>query len=308
MPSRPKFWAVVREALHGSRQDYTEGPISRAILLLAVPMVMEMTLESVFAVVDVYFVGRLGAEAVATVGLTESMLALLYAAALGLGVGATALVARRIGEHDAGGASHTAGQAVMLGLFVALVLGTTGAVLAPRLLAAMGAGPSVVATGTGYARVMLGGSGSILMLFLLNAIFRGAGDAAIAMRVLWLANAINIVLDPCLIFGLGPFPHLGVAGAAVATTTGRTVGALYALSRARSGRVAGYRAAPRPRGRCARDGPAAPPLGRGALRRSSAARAGSASYASPRRSAARCSPATRSGSASWCSPCCHHGA
>jgi putative MATE family efflux protein len=231
MTSRPSFWAAVREALHGSRQDYTEGPISRAVLLLAVPMVLEMTLESVFAVVDVYFVGRLGADSVATVGLTESMLALLYAAALGLGVGATALVARRIGEHDAAAASHAAGQSVMLGLFVALVLGATGATLAPQLLAVMGAGPSVIATGTGYTRVMLGGSGSILMLFLVNAIFRGAGDAAIAMRVLWLANAINLVLDPCLIFGLGPFPHLGVAGAAVATTTGRSIGALYALSR-----------------------------------------------------------------------------
>jgi putative MATE family efflux protein len=231
MASRPAFWAAVREALRGSRQNYTEGPIARAVLLLAVPMVLEMTLESVFAVVDVYFVGRLGADAVATVGLTESMLALLYAAALGLGVGATALVARRIGERDATAASHAAGQAVMLGLFVALVMGAAGAVFAPRLLAAMGAGPSIIATGTGYTRVMLGGSGSILMLFLVNAIFRGAGDAAIAMRVLWLANAINIVLDPCLIFGLGPFPHLGVAGAAVATTTGRSIGALYALSR-----------------------------------------------------------------------------
>jgi putative MATE family efflux protein len=221
----------VREALHGSRQDYTEGSISQSILLLAVPMVLEMALESVFAVVDVYFVGRLGADAVATVGLTESMLALLYAAALGLGVGATALVARRIGEHDPDGASHAAGQAVALGLLVALVLGGFGAALAPRLLALMGASPSVVTVGTLYTRITFGGSGTILMLFLVNAIFRGAGDAAIAMRVLWLANAINLVLDPCLIFGLGPFPHLGVAGAAVATTTGRGIGALYALSR-----------------------------------------------------------------------------
>lgn len=225
------FWASVREALHGSRQDFTEGSIPRAILLLAVPMVLEMALESVFAVVDVFFVGRLGADAVATVGLTESMLALLYAAAMGLGVGATAIVARRTGEHDPAGASHAAGQAVVLGLLVAVVLGTTGAVLAPHLLVAMGADAAVVARGTLYTRIMLGGSGSILMLFLVNAIFRGAGDAAIAMRVLWLANLINLVLDPCLIFGLGPFPHLGVAGAAVATTTGRCIGASYALYR-----------------------------------------------------------------------------
>jgi putative MATE family efflux protein len=231
MATRPKFWAVVREALHGSRQDYTEGSISRAILLLAVPMVLEMALESVFAVVDVFFVGRLGSDSVATVGLTESMLALLYAAALGLGVGATALVARRIGEHDRDGASHAAGQAVTLGLLVALVLGSAGAVFAPQLLALMGGGPSIVAVGSLYTRITFGGSGTILMLFLVNAIFRGAGDAAIAMRVLWLANVINLVLDPCFIFGLGPFPHLGVAGAAVATTTGRGIGALYALSR-----------------------------------------------------------------------------
>src|SRR5580693_8858241 len=216
MATRPKFWAVVREALHGSRQDYTEGSISRAILLLAVPMVLEMALESVFAVVDVFFVGRLGSDSVATVGLT---------------VGATALVARRIGEHDRDGASHAAGQAVTLGLLVALVLGSAGAVFAPQLLALMGGGPSIVAVGSLYTRITFGGSGTILMLFLVNAIFRGAGDAAIAMRVLWLANLINLVLDPCFIFGLGPFPHLGVAGAAVATTTGRGIGALYALSR-----------------------------------------------------------------------------
>jgi putative MATE family efflux protein len=225
------FWSSVREALHGSRQDFTQGSIPRAILLLAVPMVLEMALESVFAVVDVFFVARLGAGAVATVGLTESMLALLYAAAMGLGVGATAMVARRTGEHDTAGAAHAAGQAVVLGLLAALVLGTAGALLAPHLLAAMGADATVVERGTMYTRVMLGGSGSILMLFLVNAIFRGAGDAAIAMRVLWLANLINIVLDPCFIFGLGPFPHLGVAGAAVATTTGRCIGALYALYR-----------------------------------------------------------------------------
>jgi putative MATE family efflux protein len=223
------WWSAIREALRGSHQDFTEGPIPRAILLLAVPMVLEMALESVFAVVDVFFVARLGAGAVATVGLTEALLAVLYAVAIGLSVGATATVARRIGEHDLDGAAHAAVQCVALGLATAIVLGTLGAIFAPRLLALMGASSEVIALGSGYSRIALGGCGSVIMLFLVNAVFRGAGDAAIAMRVLWLANGINIILDPCLIFGLGPFPHLGVTGAAVATATGRTVGALFAL-------------------------------------------------------------------------------
>ena len=227
----PGFWSSVRESLRGSHQDYTEGPIGRAILLLAVPMVLEMALESVFAVVDIFFVARLGAEAVAAVGLTESLLTVVYALALGLGIGATALVARRTGEKDPEGAARSAVQAVALALLVSAVLGTAGTLLAPRLLALMGASPEVVRTGTGYARVMLAGEAAIIVLFVVNAIFRGAGDAAIAMRVLWLANGINLVLDPCLIFGLGPFPELGVTGAAIATTIGRSVGAAYALWR-----------------------------------------------------------------------------
>lgn len=235
----PGFWASVAEALRGSRQDFTEGSVARAVLLLAVPMVLEMALESVFAVTDVFFVGRLGADAVATVGLTESVLALMYAAAAGLAVGATALVARRVGEHDRAGAGDAAMQAVLLGGLAALALGTLGALGAPRILRLMGAPASVLATGTGYARIMLGGSGTVLLLFLLNAIFRGAGDAAIAMRVLWLANSINILLGPCLIFGLGPFPRLGVAGAALATTIGRGTGVAVALATLarRGGRV-----------------------------------------------------------------------
>ncbi len=230
------FWETVRESLRGSHQDYTQGSIARAIVLLAVPMVLEMVLESVFAVTDVFFVGKLGANAVATVGLTESLLAVLYALAMGLSIGVTAMVARRIGEHDVDGARDAAVQGVLVGLVIATVLGIAGVILAPRLLAMMGASPDVIRIGSNFTRVMLGGDVSVVLLFLVNAVFRGAGDAAIAMRVLWLANAINIVLGPCLIFGLGPFPALGVTGGAVATTIGRGTGAVYALSRLMRGR------------------------------------------------------------------------
>src|SRR5256885_2861262 len=209
------FWSGVREALRGSRRDYTQGPIGRAILVLAVPMVLEMVMESVFAVCDVFFVSRLGAEAVATVGLTESMLTIIYSLAMGLAIGATAMVARRTGERDAEGAASAAVQAIVLGALIALILGVSGVIAAPHLLGLMGASPSVLAMGTTYARIMYGGNATIVLLFLVNAIFRGTGDAAIAMRVLWLANAINIALGPCLIFGLGPFPALGVKGAAI---------------------------------------------------------------------------------------------
>jgi putative MATE family efflux protein len=230
-PSDRGFWPSIREAIRGSRQNYTEGPIGRAILMLAIPMVLEMVLESVFAVSDIFFVSRLGADAIATVGLTESMLATVYAVAMGLSIGAAATVARRIGEGDSDGAAHTAVQALALGIMFSFVLGVAGVLLAPSLLKVMGGSPAVVAIGSGFTRVMLGGNATILMLFLINAIFRGAGDAAIAMRVLWLANGINIVLGPMLIFGVGPFPELGVTGAAVATNIGRGIGAIYAISR-----------------------------------------------------------------------------
>jgi len=227
----PGWWATVREALRGSHHDYTAGPIGRAIILLAIPMVMEMVMESVFAVVDVFWVAHLGPNAVATVGLTESMLALVYTAAMGLSIGVMAMVARRIGEKNPTGAAEAATQGIALGVIVAVVIGTLGALFAPRLLALMGASPEVIAIGSGYTRVMLGGNVVIVLLFLINATFRGAGDAAIAMRVLWLANWINILLGPCLIFGLGPFPQLGVQGAAIATTIGRGTGVLYQIYR-----------------------------------------------------------------------------
>jgi MATE family, multidrug efflux pump len=233
VPNLPEqgLWPSIREALRGSHQDYTSGNLNRAILLLAIPMVLEMALESLFAVVDVFFVGRLGADAVATVGLTESLLSLIFAVAIGLSMSTTAMVARRIGEKDPEDASVSGVQAIVLGLSVSLLVGVPCFIFAPKLLQLMGATPDIVTIGSGYARIALGGSGAILMLFLNNAIFRGAGDAAIAMRLLWVSNIINLVLDPCLIFGLGPFPRMGVTGAALATFTGRSIGVLYQFYR-----------------------------------------------------------------------------
>ncbi len=220
---------MVRDALRGVQHDYTDGPVGRAIMMLAVPMVLEMAMESVFAVVDVFFVSRLGADAVATVGLTESLMALVYTVAMGLSIGVTATVARRIGERDPEAAARAAVQGIALGVILAALMAVPGALFAPRLLVLMGASPAVVAIGTRYITIMLGGNAVILLLFLINAVFRGAGDAVIAMRVLWTANLINIFLGPCLIFGPGPFPALGVTGAAVATTIGRGTGVLLQL-------------------------------------------------------------------------------
>ena len=228
---RRSLWASLKEAVRGSHQDYTEGNLNRAILLLAVPMVLEMVLESLFAVVDVAFVGRLGADAVATVGLTESMLSLVFAVGMGLSLSTTAMVARRIGEKDPEGAADAAVQAIFLGFILSLTIGVPCFLFAPNLLRLMGATPQIIAVGSGYTRICLGGSCAVLLLFLNNAIFRGAGDAAIAMRLLWVSNIINLVLDPCLIFGLGPFPRLGVTGAALATFTGRSIGVVYQFYR-----------------------------------------------------------------------------
>lgn len=222
------FWAILREAVRGSKRDFTEGPVGLAIFLLAIPMILEMLGESLFAIVDIFFVAKLGADAVATVVLTESILALIYAAAFGLAIGATATVARRMGEKDDAEAAKTATHVIYLGVIVSLFISIVGLVFAPYILAALGAEPQVVEHGTMFMRIMLGGNAVIVFIFLLNAIFRGAGDAAVAMRVLLLANGLNIILSPCFVFGVGFFPELGVTGAAVGTTIGRGCGVLFA--------------------------------------------------------------------------------
>src|SRR2546430_813094 len=217
----PTFWSSVREPIRDSHRTLPPGNLHRAILLLAIPMVLEMVLESLFAVVDVFWVGRLGADAIATVGLTESLLSLVMAIGFGLSLSTTAMVARRIGEKDPAGAAVAGVQAIVIGVAIAALVGIPCLFYAPDLLRLMGASPQVVSVGSGYARIALGGSAAIMLLFLNNAIFRGAGDAAIAMRLLWGSNIINLVLDPCLIFGWGPFPKLGVTGAALANLTRR---------------------------------------------------------------------------------------
>jgi putative MATE family efflux protein len=226
---------MLKEALLGTHQDFTAGSLNRAIVLLAIPMILEMVMESLFGIVDVFFVSRLGSNAVATVGLTESLLTLVFGVAIGLSIATTAFVARRTGEKDPEGAAEASVQAILLGLIFSAIVGVIGVAQAPHLLRLMGGTPSVEANSR-YTQLILGGSAVIFLLFLINAIFRGAGDAALAMRTLWLANAINIVLDPCLINGWGPFPRLGVFGAAVATTTGRGVGVLFQLWQLGSGK------------------------------------------------------------------------
>src|SRR5438067_2248500 len=204
------FLGTIREALAGSRRDLTEGNLRRGIILLAIPMILEMLMESLFGIVDMFFVARLGVDSLATVALTESCLILVFGIAMGLSMATTAFVARRIGEKDPAGAATAAVQAIALGVLLAAIVSVAGIFFAPQLLAIMGATPSVIRIGVTYARILLGGSVTIFLLFLINAIFRGAGDAALAMRALWLANLINIVLDPCLINGWGPCPKLNV--------------------------------------------------------------------------------------------------
>jgi MATE family, multidrug efflux pump len=232
----PSAWTTVRAAVRGTSIDYTTAPIGRAVVMLAVPMVLEMAMESIFAVADVFWVAHLGANAIATVGLTESMMTIIYTVAIGLSIGATAVVARRTGEHDPESAARAAAQSILLGLAAAAAIALAAAPFAPSLLRAMGASEDVISSGSGFTRVMLGGNATVLLLFLQNAVFRGAGDAAIAMRVLIMGNVLNIVLGPCFIFGIGPFPELGVMGAAVATNIGRGSAVLYQLVVLTSGR------------------------------------------------------------------------
>lgn len=223
------LWRELRDAVRGTDADYTKIPLRRAVFLLAVPMVLELVLESTFAVVDIFFVSKLGPSAVATVGLTESYLFLLYAVAMGLAMAVTAVVARRIGEGKREEAAITAVQAIFIALLVSVLPALVGVFYAQDLLRLMGADTWAVEHGYRYTQWMLGGNAVIVLLFVINAIFRGAGDAAIAMRVLWLSNGLNIALCPLLIFGFGPIPALGIEGAAIATNIGRGCGVLFQL-------------------------------------------------------------------------------
>ncbi len=222
-PSNAAKLSLVRRALKGEHHDYTSGSISDAVILLAVPMILEIGLESVFAVVDMFFVSGLGRNAIATVGLTESVITLVYSIAMGISIAATAMVARRIGEKRPDMAAHVGAQAILLSVLISVVLGTVGFTFAPDVLRMMGAEADVVREGAPFARLMLGACAPILLLFLINGIFRGAGDAAMAMKSLWLASGINIVLCPILIH------FYGLTGAALATVIGRSSGVVYQL-------------------------------------------------------------------------------
>jgi putative MATE family efflux protein len=224
-----KLLSHLSEALKGSERDYTNVGLGRSIFLLAVPMVLEMLMESLFAIVDIFFVSRLGSDAVATVGLTESMMTIIYAIGFGLSAGATAIISRRIGEKNYESASKAAVQAIITGIFVSLLLAIPGLFFSKDLLRLMGASEQLINKNHMFTTILLSGNIVILLLFIINAAFRSAGDAAIAMRVLWYANLLNMILDPCLIFGLGPFPELGIKGAAIATTTGRGLAVGYQL-------------------------------------------------------------------------------
>ncbi|MCF6401695.1 MATE family efflux transporter [Chitinophaga filiformis] len=224
-----KVFRLFVMAVSGTEKEFTSGNINRAIFLLSVPMILEMVMESLFAVVDIFFVSKLGKHAITTVGLTESMMTLVYTAAFGLSMAATAVVARRTGEKDSDAAAHTAVQSLYVALVLAMAIAVTGIILAPDLLALMGASAEVIDNGHIYTRIMLGSNLIVMLLFLINGIFRGAGDAAIAMRSLWIANILNILLCPLLINGLGPIPALGLKGAALATTIGRGIGVCYQL-------------------------------------------------------------------------------
>ena len=232
-----RYWRLFLEAIRGSERDYTAGAVGPALVMLSVPMVLEMAMESLFAVVDIFYASRVSADAVATIGITESMLTIVYTVAIGLGIGATAVVARRTGEKDQEGAAQAAAQSIFLGLIVALAVGVVGFFNAERLLRVMGATESMIASSLGYTQVMFAGNATVTLLFLNNAIFRGSGDPAVAMRMLWISNAINIAVCPLFIFGIGPFPEMGVTGAAIGTNIGRGTAVLAQLWMLNSGRA-----------------------------------------------------------------------
>jgi len=222
-----RFLSLVKQSLKGGEHDYTKGSLRASIVLLAIPMILELSLESVFAVVDMFFVGKLGGNAIQTVGLTEASITIIYSIAIGLSTAATAVVARRVGEKNPEAAAHAGMQALLLATIIIIILSVIGVIFAPDILHIMGATPAVIKEGSGFTRIMLGSSGVIVLLFLINGIFRGAGDAAMAMRSLWIASLINIILVPLLINGYGPFPELGLEGAAIGTVIGRGSGVLY---------------------------------------------------------------------------------
>lgn len=227
--TKQSIFSLFKDAIKGKQHDFTQGSIRKAVFLLSIPMILEMLMESIFALVDIIFVSQVSVNAVATVGLTESVLTLVYAVAIGLSMGATAIVARRTGEKDREGANQAAIQVIFLGVIIAVFISAIGIIFPKEILGFMGGSPELIEEGYGYTQVLLGGNITVMLLFLINAIFRGAGNASIAMWTLILSNGLNIILDPIFIFGLGPIPAYGVEGAAIATTTGRGIAVLAQL-------------------------------------------------------------------------------
>ena len=224
-----QFFQYFRIAVSGKEHEFTSGSIRKAVFMLAIPMILEMLMESIFALVDILYVSKVSVNAVATIGLTESVITLVYAIAIGLSMAATAVVARRVGEKDYKGASNSAVQVIFLGIFVAIIISALGIIYPKEILNLMGAEKSLIAEGYGYTKILIGGNVTIMLLFLINAIFRGAGDASVAMWTLVLSNGLNIILDPIFIFGLGPIQAHGVEGAAIATTIGRGTAVVFQL-------------------------------------------------------------------------------